>query len=616
MVNKLLSGRLLGRIRKSPAFVSPLPSHVAVFQKLCRCSFFTEFRYIQLRFLVCGWFKARTKHEGKSSCNSSPSNSGGFEKSEGKQSGDWKSETDSNSRLRELENPLEARHPEQGDQHQYGTDRPQVREYGKGNFTLDGWPPRGSQESKDSTDGSGSFNNQKQVSKDFSVDNGKPQIMSDPCLRDHEKLHAVEDEFPRRSNTMGQGRGGARDSRYSVDLRGVQRQSFKEIDPAGAKFDTLLLNWPKLKWETVEKRRYEGRLSRLMEVETEIVVVGEEPIAERWSLGLVDDGVNALGRAIAARGYPKLRKLCFERCRIILESPFATLARAITATNLPNLEEIIFQHVSFINNQGFFELARAFKKGGHFSRLRTLILIDNGMRDEGLIALAVEGFASGNLSTLKKLRVGSHNTGKAICEEFHLDAVGEFAKEVSSSGHLPQLEDLQFSGCVESKGVVCLVEALETRLDGASLKCLDLSDSPLDSEGMRVLARAFEAPQFSSLLSLKLDVTVEQMPILLQAFQSRNLYALQRISLIGVCLGEKELLSLAALLEGKHLPGLLEFSAPCSENTAVSGVALVRAYENNDGLVARLNIGKWPMEELQAKYEKQRSSNVELDDLV
>ncbi|KAL2629022.1 hypothetical protein R1flu_013708 [Riccia fluitans] len=434
----------------------------------------------------------------------------------------------------------------------------------------------------------------------------------------------------RRSITMGQETGKATpDRRQSVDLGSQSSEAdeiqsnatsskFHETDLVRVKFDSLLLNWPKLKSSyAMDKHRYEVRLLRLFDVETEVVVVGQEPRKERWSLGQVDDGMKALGRAISTRGYPKLRKLSFERCRILFESPFATLAKAINGTTLPNLEELSFQHISSINNQGFVELAKAFKTGGHFSRLTALVLIDNGMQDDGLIALARDGFGSGNLSSLKKLHIGGgRGNGKANGEEFHLDAAREFSLEVSSSGHLPQLEDLRFSGCVHWKGVVFVVEALETRIDCSGFKCLDLSGSPLDTEGKRVLSRALEATQFSSLQSLKIDLNPEEIPILLEAFQLRNLYALQKVSLNNVRLGAEELVRLAGLLEEKHLPGLVEFSAPCSEITIESALALVRAYENNDSLVARLNIGKWPLEELQEKYEKLRSSNMELDELV
>ncbi|KAL2650660.1 hypothetical protein R1flu_018788 [Riccia fluitans] len=595
------------------------------------------------------WLTGRKKD--KSSGNKSPSTSTG-----GKQS-----ETDSDSsRSNELENPYRGRmsrdHYGNYQPHSHEIDRTaRGAEYGKwreqgSDFTSKS-EGQGSREYRDwRGDGparsrNNNYNQRGEDGNDIAFDDWRPQMNSDPNLRDHERPHAGRYSFPGRSsqdprssprpggnysldqidrrhpfqirsNTMGQVETGkAADRGQSIDADQQQQSGPQAINLVTAKFDSLLLNWPRLKSESVEKSRFEGRLLKLIEVETEVVVVGEEPTKDRWSLGLVDDGLKALGRAVAARGYPKLKKLSINRCRIIFESPFAMFARAVTATNLPNLEEISFQHIAYINTQGFMELARAFKTGGHFSRLTTLVLIDNGMQDEGLMALAKEGFGSGNLSSLKKLHIGSPSTGKAISEEFHLDAAREFSQELRSSGHLPQLEDLRFSGCVHWKGVVCIVEALESRLGGA-IRCLDLSDSPLESAGMRVLARALEAPQFSSLLSLKLDVTLEEMPILFEAFRLKNLYALQRITLSKVSLGEKELLILAALLQGKCLPGLVEFSATCYEITVASALALVRAYEKNNGLVAILNIGEWPMEELKAEYEKHRNINMELDELV
>ncbi|KAL3692211.1 hypothetical protein R1sor_005862 [Riccia sorocarpa] len=568
-----------------------------------------------------GWFKALTRHSDKESKHGGKDKSGGCTSPSGSgrvqtPEAEEKHSDDCNSNLRssEVENLSSESLPEdQGGHHQPDLhedeisqrpecDKPPVQ--GDSTSETDnGLQPQRIQEIKDLRDG-------QEAQKKFFHEK-KPETHSDTCLRDHEKLHGEGHEFPKRSNTIGENRGWGLGRWNSVDSTGVSPRKVTHL----AKFDFLLLSWPKLKSASVEKHRYEARLLKLMEVETEIVVIGEEPIHNRWSLGIIDDGVKALGKAIDTRGYPKLQKLCIERCRLILETPFATLARAFTASNLPNLEEISFQHVSFINNAGFVELAKAFKNGGPFSKLRTLILMDNGMQDEGLLALTREGFGSGNLSNLKKLRVGRRSTEKSNREEFHLEAAREFSKEVSSSGHLPQLEDLRFSGCVEPEGVICVIEALKTRLEGA-VTCLDLSDSSLDGEGIRVLASASEAPQFSSLLSLKLDVTVEAIPVLLEAFHLRNLHALQRITLSGVCLGEMELMSLAVLLEAKHLPGLLEFSAPCSEITVASAMALVRAYENNDCLVARLNIGQWPTEKLQAAYHKSRNSNLELDELV
>ncbi|KAL3701053.1 hypothetical protein R1sor_019075 [Riccia sorocarpa] len=549
-----------------------------------------------------GWLKGRTKD--KSSRKNSASSSAGSDR---KHSGEWESETESDSKPSELENPFRGKINRDiyRDYEPYGQEigGPSEAEYGggkwrgQGDFTTksdDGWQQaKGTRgEYRDWRQGPRS---QREGSSDSRFDDGRPQMKSDTALRDFEKpgrflypgrssqdsrsssstggnsLDEPDRQNPlqRRSNTMGQLEGGRptyysdrRQQSYSYSEAGEHSPGAKEIHPATPKFDFLLLNWPKLKSASVEKSRFEGRLLSMIEVETEVEVVGEEPTKERWSLGLVDDGVKALARAIATRGYPKLRKMSFKRCRLIFDSSFATLAKAITASNLPNLEELSFQHISYINSQGFLDLARALKTGGQFSRLTALILVDNGMQDDGLIALARQAFGSGNLSSLKKLHVGSANTGKAKSEEFHLEAAREFAQELSSSGHLPQLEDLRFSGCVHWTGAVSVVEALESRVHGA-ITHLDLSDTPLGSEGMRVLARALEAAPFSSLLSLKLEVTVEEIPVLFEAFQLRNL-----------------------------------------------------AYEHNNCLVARLNIGKWPMEELYAEYEKNRISNMELEELV
>ncbi|KAL3687041.1 hypothetical protein R1sor_013350 [Riccia sorocarpa] len=557
-----------------------------------------------------GWIKARTKKrfssKDKLSAENSPSNSPEREiHSKRNQSDYWKKpEPDPDPRPTEFESP-------------YGS--PYRSPYGSSRYNKD-W-------------------------RDGPIENPDSRSSTSTTITDVSSSNEADrSPFHRRSVTVGQAGGiPSAGRRRSADLRSQspeanQQQSytsspthqsnasspihsissrFYELELDTAKVDSLLLNWPKLKSTyAMDNHRFEGRLLRLMEVETEIIVVGEEPTPERWSLGLIDDGVKALGKAIARRGYAKLKLLHLEQCRMLFESSFATLARAINATSLPNLEELSFEHISGVNNQGVFELAKAFKTGGHFSRLTALILIDNGMQDEGLITLAREGFGSGNLSSLKKLHIGSSQSDgkKANYEEFYLDGAREFALEVSSSGHLPQLEDLRFSGCVHWKGVASVIEALETRINGA-VKRLDLSGSPLGIEGTRVLARALEAPQFSSLESLNLDIAVEAMHIILEAFQLKNLYGLQRVTFSNVRLGEEELLSLAALLEGNHLPGLVEFSAYCSEITITSALALVRAYESNESVVARLNIGKWPME-LQAEYEKLRKSNLELDELI
>ncbi|BBN11992.1 hypothetical protein MPTK1_5g16610 [Marchantia polymorpha subsp. ruderalis] len=410
------------------------------------------------------------------------------------------------------------------------------------------------------------------------------------------------------------GRQSLRSHEAAQELKSAPK--LNESDPDT--FDLLLKNWPVLKSSSSDKRKFEARLLRLFELETSVVVTGDQQTRSRWSLGIMDEGIRALGTAIASRGYPKLQRLSFTHCRLLLESPFAKLARAFSRSNLPNLEEVNFHCNHYINNRGFIELARAFRTGGHFSKLTTLILTDNGMQDDGLKALAREAFGSGNLSNLRILHIGSYDIderNEKIHEEFHLDAAREFARELSSSGHLPHIEDLKFSGCVDCEGVVSVLDALETRTTGA-FTSLDLQHSPLGIDGIIVLARVVQLPQFSSLQSLGLSVGADEMPSLLEIFRSSNLCSLQRVALSKVSLGEEELVKLAALLENRHLPSLLEFSADCHENTLMSGRALVRAYERNNCLAAKLNFNVWPSEELHQELERRRMSNKELDELV
>ncbi|KAG6549434.1 hypothetical protein Mapa_009155 [Marchantia paleacea] len=616
------------------------------------------------------WLRSRSQRgkadKEKSTGKSSPSHSSGSKKSDQKLSDEWVAHADSSSRSGEVEVIYKARpvsrsseyeaghghhpsdwryqtsrsdefgsqpsrdrqyrprsgdhlvrqdwyHPEHQHQHQHERHKPPL-----GKLPSADWAPQVSAPSATDGNSSGEYERRPMQRRwssteasTISSDRGSSgEYEKRPVQR---RCYASEIEAEESMDARQSLNWSSRSRAYEADQGLNSAPKVNESDPGT--FDLLLKNWPVLKSSSSDKRKFEARLLRLFELETAVVVTGDERTRSRWSLGIMDEGIRALGTAIASRGYPKLQTLSFTHCRLLLESPFAKLARAFNTSNLPNLEVVNFHCNHYINNRGFIELARAFRTGGHFSKLTTLILIDNGMQDDGLTALVREAFRSGNLSNLRKLHIGSYNVPETNHEEFHLDAAREFARELSSSGHLPHIEDLRFRGCVDWKGVVSVLEALETRTTGA-FTSLDLKHSPLEIDGIRVLARVVQLPQFSSLQSLDLSVGADEMPILLEIFKSSNLCSLQRVALSKVSLGEQELVKLAALLEKRHLPSLVVFTADCHENTSVSGRALVQAYERNNCLAATLNLNVWPSEELHQELERRRVSNKELDELV
>ncbi|BBN11990.1 hypothetical protein MPTK1_5g16590 [Marchantia polymorpha subsp. ruderalis] len=261
---------------------------------------------------------------------------------------------------------------------------------------------------------------------------------------------------------------------------------------------SILTNWAfELRWSSRDE--VEFRLVSLLEHLSSLAVTGPaKPSLSKWSLGIMDGGIGALGRALQQQPFPELRQLTVCNCRLIGEKGMAELARSIGTGNLNNLEVLKFQSNHFIGDTGAKVLADALQSG-KLASLRRIDLLDNGIGDEGLSAIAL-ALGSGNVPKLTSLRVGSE------AEAFHMKGGQALARMIQSE-NLPFLEDLRFRGCVVEEGVIAVIKALETRTVGA-LKKLDLRYCGIGLEGAILLARALSLPCFSSLRLLDLGDSV------------------------------------------------------------------------------------------------------------
>ncbi|KAL2633286.1 hypothetical protein R1flu_004765 [Riccia fluitans] len=397
-------------------------------------------------------------------------------------------------------------------------------------------------------------------------------------------INSTEFAIPRRTTSMLAG----------IAAASLTRCSSNAVDEDCKKFGRISRT---LTWDFEADEKVEARLLEDLELEKSVVVTGSSglqiPRSDDTNRTREDDDnhrISALGRVLQQRPFPRVKTLCVADCTLDPKSgAMAELASAIGTGNLSNLDWLNLLENSFIGDEGAKGLAEALESG-NLTSLRRLDLVDNGIGDSGLVALA-GALRSGKMNSLRKLRFGGNY-------ELFLTRGSTALAKVFETGHLPRLTDLHLRGIGEEEGVVVILKSLEHSSNvRRGFKKLELRHCHLGIEAVKCLGSALQTRAFSSLTRLDLKDNLllkdEVFVALSSAFRSRNLDNLWYLDISGTSMGEKGLIELASVLEEGFLPGLDQCFAVGAENTRLSALALIRAYDRNSSLVANIDVD-WP----------------------
>ncbi|KAL2632675.1 hypothetical protein R1flu_004154 [Riccia fluitans] len=323
--------------------------------------------------------------------------------------------------------------------------------------------------------------------------------------------------------------------------------------------------------------------------------------------GIGDTAMTALCKAFHQRPLPRLEKLLLLYNRLTQKSMW-DFARAVGTGNLSSLKVLNLTMNLGFGDPGAKALAKAIESG-KLRSLEELIIMNDNIGEQGLIAIS-DALERGNVSSLRLLRIGNNVADSYL---FHNQGAKALAAAVRSNS-LPHLEDLLFRGVAGEEGIIHLLKALETSNVGA-FQQLDLRVCDLGVRGTKALADMLKAPQFSTLTVLDIQNNVSMgddgVIELSAALRSGNLKNLKVLYLDNVSMSSRGLLALASLLEEGHLPGLQELFAGASEYTETSAKALVKAYQENKSLVARIMVD-WPSTSWGNQVEVLRERNIKL----
>ncbi|KAL3676280.1 hypothetical protein R1sor_026228 [Riccia sorocarpa] len=290
--------------------------------------------------------------------------------------------------------------------------------------------------------------------------------------------------------------------------------------------------------------------------------------------------VFTLGMALQIGPLPKLEILEIGR-QIGTEEEMESLADAIAMGHLPNLKYFNCSEIQFddLDQVGIKSLSRALSAGFNCAALEQLHLVENEIRDDGVIALSAV-IAGGHLTSLKHLNL-LYN---------HVGVEGAKALAVAlESGFLPNLLELELSrNCIRDEGA----EAIARALGSGMLRRLDTFGvwmNEIESKGASAIARALESGNLPALRDIGiLDFDDEGTNTIVRSFASGHVRTLEKVHFEHI---EKQTAIFLArnVLEPGHLPELeeLRLTSPSDVETVQ---AFILAYQNNGLLAADLQV--------------------------
>ncbi|KAL2608377.1 hypothetical protein R1flu_026950 [Riccia fluitans] len=315
--------------------------------------------------------------------------------------------------------------------------------------------------------------------------------------------------------------------------------------------------------------------------------------------------VFTLGMALQIGPLPKL-EIVEIGTQVETEEEMESLADAIGMGNLPNLKFFNCSEIHFDDRDqvGIKALSRAMCAGFNCAALEQLHLVENEIRDDGIVALSM-AITSGHLPSLKHLNL-LYN---------HIGVEGAKALAVAlESGHLPNLLELELSrNHIRDEGAEALAKAFASgKLRGLDTFGVWLND--IETKGAIAIARALESGNLPALRDIGiLDFDEEGTNAIVRSFSSGHARTLEKVHFEHI--DKQTAIFLARnVLESGHLPDLEELRLT-STSDVETVQAFILAYQNNRLLVADLQVD-WDsapeVQVLEDEFNRVRDRNLRL----